>query len=353
MILDELRNADPARGSSPYSDDRVGAEVAAIAASQKHAPGVVGRRRRAATLGASGFLAVAVLTVSVSVWQPAQPSAQAIERFEQAAHGSAGALPSGLAADQYLQVTTTSEQVSVGNFGRPGERQGDKPTGDPVLAYMSGTTKRVEYRTASGVGRRWAVQTNSPQRKIAGSADAPAQVAGPADIVWSWDIPTISGDWATPTPDFQRGLPRDTQALRSRVYDGLDGDDQRAWNRISDALNSGTLTADTRSALYRVAATVPGVEVTDTTVDGRTVTAFSRGDDAGQRDELLIDVATGLPIGSRAMATDDTHGVPPGQLISSSRTVTRLVAGPPADVKARTLRPCSDTVSLETGCHQQ
>ena len=70
-------------------------------------------------------------------------------------------------------------------------------------------------------------------------------------------------------------LPRDPQALLNLIYERTKrigkSRESEAFVTIADGLRTGIVPADPRAALYKAAALIPGVTVTDreATIDGR------------------------------------------------------------------------------------
>ncbi|MEO5834663.1 MAG: CU044_5270 family protein, partial [Nakamurella sp.] len=137
-----------------------------------------------------------------------------------------------------------------------------------------------------------------------------------------------AGSWQDPTPAFLTELPRDPVQL----YDRLQADapdngrgDAELFVYSADLLRSGLVPADLRAALYETLATLPGLEITDAAanLDGRVGTALGI-DDGHERQDIIIDPATGAFIGERQVLTDDQDGVPAGSTISFT-SVTRNV----------------------------
>lgn len=74
---------------------------------------------------------------------------------------------------------------------------------------------------------------------------------------------------------------------------------------VRDLLREGLLPQALREALYRVAALIPGVEVTPGVTDqlGRAATAvWLVEDDTDSREQFLIDPETGAPVAERSLA---------------------------------------------------
>lgn len=109
-------------------------------------------------------------------------------------------------------------------------------------------------------------------------------------------------------------LPRDTEELYDLVEQttrGMEGNDRpvnvEMFVLVRDLLREPLLPTDLRESLYRVAAQIPGVQVTEGVVDqlGRTGTAVWMVEgDTDLREEFIIDPATGEPMAERSLDAD-------------------------------------------------
>jgi len=133
-------------------------------------------------------------------------------------------------------------------------------------------------------------------------------------------------------------LPRDPQQLLNYIYrvtagQGV-GADSQAFDFISTTLRTGAVPADLRAALYRAAAGIPGVTITDeaATLNGRTGMAFGIEDENGYLNEIIIDPETGLLIGERTVQLVDSKLVPvlAGEVIGWTAVTTTVVDSAPA-----------------------
>jgi len=142
------------------------------------------------------------------------------------------------------------------------------------------------------------------------------------------------GSPANPSPAELASLSRDPGALLRHIYTVTNGQgpsrDGEALVWIADTLRSGIVPADLRAALYKAAANIPGVEVTDreANLDGRIGVAIGRAESDGTRQELIIDQSTGLLIGEREVATGKAAAeanVPNGTAIGWTAVRTSIV----------------------------
>ena len=104
------------------------------------------------------------------------------------------------------------------------------------------------------------------------------------------------GTWHAPTAEFLARLPRDPQALLTRLQaDGPEGRTaSQPFARAVGALRSGLVPADLRAAFYDALVELPAVKVDEnaTDFDGNPRIALVH-DDGPTRTELLVDPADG------------------------------------------------------------
>jgi RNA polymerase sigma-70 factor (ECF subfamily) len=122
-----------------------------------------------------------------------------------------------------------------------------------------------------------------------------------------------------PSKDALAAFPRDPNALLAEIQRQTDGKGQskdgEALVFIADLLRTGMVPADLRAALYKTAALIPGVTVTDeqATLDGRKGIAIGRVETASnRRQDIIIDPATGLLIGEREVLIEARGSIPAG-----------------------------------------
>lgn len=122
-----------------------------------------------------------------------------------------------------------------------------------------------------------------------------------------------------PSPDELAAFPRDPTLLLTEIQRQTDGKGQskdgEALVFIADLLRTGMVPADLRAALYKAAALIPGVTVTDeqATLDGRKGIAIGRVETAShRRQDIIIDPKTGLLIGEREVLTAPEGSMPAG-----------------------------------------
>lgn len=119
------------------------------------------------------------------------------------------------------------------------------------------------------------------------------------------------------------GFPRDPYRLLNSIYKQTLGKGQsvdgEALVFIADLLRSGVVPADLRAALYKAAAMIPGVSITEgqANLDGRPGVAIGRTEEAGMmRQEIIIDPKTGQLIGERSVLTQPRGSMPAGTAVT-------------------------------------
>lgn len=144
------------------------------------------------------------------------------------------------------------------------------------------------------------------------------------------------------TPASLATLPRDPQTLLRHLYSVNPGsgvsNDGKAFNLIIDVLTTGFVPADLRAALYKAAALIPGVSVTerDTTMDGRTGVSIGRTESKNaSRQDIIIDPNNGLVIGQRLVLLKGDLGFPAGTAIGSTSVTTTVVDSAPTRAQSK------------------
>ena len=134
---------------------------------------------------------------------------------------------------------------------------------------------------------------------------------------------TFYGGSPFTSSSYLSSLPRDPYLLLNNIYKRTLGSGQsidgEAIVFIADLLRTGIVPADLRAALYKAAALIPGVTITDdqATLDGRKGIAIGRVEDASHfRQDLIIDPKTGLLIGERHVLTQPLGSIPTGTAVT-------------------------------------
>ncbi|PYY37638.1 hypothetical protein DEJ16_04640 [Curtobacterium sp. MCJR17_055] len=120
------------------------------------------------------------------------------------------------------------------------------------------------------------------------------------------------------------GLPRDPAALVRRIdaaprpVDTTDA--EHVFDTVRWLLRTGLVPADLRAAMYEALATLPGIVVTEeqASLDGRVGTAIGLPARTGkERQDVIIDRASGTYLGERTVQTQRTGSIPAGAVIDS------------------------------------
>ena len=134
-----------------------------------------------------------------------------------------------------------------------------------------------------------------------------------------------------PSEEYLNDLPRDPYKLLNSIYKRTIGQgrsvDGQALVFIADLLRTGIVPADLRASLYKAAALIPGVTITDTqaNLDGRTGIAIGRIENASSmRQDIIIDPDTGLLIGEREITLEPLDKIPAGTAITLTSIETTV-----------------------------
>jgi len=324
----------------PVSAATVDRAVAAVAADKpvealdaETAP----RRRGHRALVAVGLMAAvtAAALVLPSVLRAPAASAEAASLLTRAAD-AIHAIDPVAAPTQWWRIV--SHETYVTTASEPDKAGAAAPSSAWLIS-----SSRTQY--AAVEGRRPSVVVDSGSRVVrllAGPADAARPVFGDGET-WTTGLSpsTVTGSWQQPSPAWLASLPRDPAALRDQLYADTAGHgrsvDGEAFVYVADLLRSGVVPADLRAALYRVLATVPGVEVTSSRAtigdsSGVGLGIFEATD--GTRQEIVVDPANGDLIGERYVAIESRDGIPAGTVTGTTTWTRTLVDAVPASVRA-------------------
>lgn len=357
-LFTRLRAADPARDLPGYDEAELTRRARVIAAAPDGAASpAAGRRARPRRLLLAVPVAAAVaavLVVTPSLTGSRGASAEAATLLNTAA-SSITAVDPAARPGQWWKVTTTG--FNLATFGV------SKTDPTASVTILEGRTS-TQYVAVDG--SRPTVTVSGPAtfvRQLGGApvtaADLPDQLTSSTETSTSNLSPNdVPGTWQTPNAAFLDGLPRDPEALRQRLYDDTAGHgrstDGEVVVYVADVLRSGLVPADLRAALYRVLATVPGVEVTArlAAIGTDSGVAFGRYESTdGTRQEIVIDTATGDLVGEREVAVTALDGIPAGTVIGQTAATRVLVdAVPAATLADATVHQCSVTADGATQC---
>ncbi|GIH60000.1 CU044_5270 family protein [Microbispora siamensis] len=133
-------------------------------------------------------------------------------------------------------------------------------------------------------------------------------------------------------------LPADPEKMRGYLYDRPHGDnppDTGAWTAVGDLLRETYVPAPQRAALFKAAATIPGVTVTENVEDaaGRTGIGVGRIS-GGVREEIIFDPSTYELLGERGIVVDEKEAkAPAGSLVASTAQLEVTVDDTAPEVK--------------------
>lgn len=311
----------------------------APAVQQRHPrPQHLARRLRWTAVATAGVVAIASALVLTDVVGVAGlrggATAQAAELLDQAAAATIHTADPVLKPGQYRQVVFKSVHDL--------EVQGDTRNGPSaeILIHEDRTTWIPADTSAP-----W-VQVRYPERSAGWFGGAEGKRAAEREAAVSKDtkpqvLRGVNGNFfggdTTATPTTVAALPRDPRILLNHIYRVTFGTgnsaDGEALVFIADTLNTGFASADVRAALYKAAALIPGVTVTNggVTLDGKQGVAIGRTEAAdGVRQELIIDPTDGSLIGERDVLTRRIDVEPAGTVTESTSATTTVVNNVPA-----------------------
>lgn len=297
---------------------------------------------KAAVAVAAGSLVVAGVT-------QLGPTGSASAEASQVLFLAAGAATDPPArADQWWEISSRSTVTSTlyANYVKDQTTEADGST------YLI-ETRRVTYESVDGARPSW---YDDKPYTIVRLIDGPEITPEPS-LPYSWTSNLspneIQGSWQLPNPVWLAELPRDTQALRARLYADSSGhgtgDHDSAYTYAADVLRTGLVPADLRASLFRVIETIPGTKITDAAavVDGRTGVAIGRANVFGVGYELVFDQATGELIGERSRA----EGIPGWERVYRESSYSRRVVDEiPAQLQRDAQRMKCTTEGGGVGC---
>lgn len=283
-----LRTHDPARELGDVPDEL---RARVLAVPEEIAPGQgrtrrlrVNRRRILAAVAA-----MAVLVAGIGYATMSQPATAEAREVLSAAADQASDPPA--APQQYWEVRSDSTYTASAYTA-----------GGLDTMFLVRKTRYVYYAVDGTRPSWWGEERAELLEQLSGR---PSVYVPPEPDIWTIGVPDneLPGGWQQPTLSWLAALPRDTEALRARLYQesqGNTGPDDAAVTYAADLLRTGRAPDDLRAALFRVLQTIPGTKVTDrdATMNGRSAVAIGRND-FGQKRELLFAKDTGEFLGER------------------------------------------------------
>jgi hypothetical protein len=287
-------------------------------------------RRAVFTVAVAAAIAAALAVTGVIV--PGGPghgeSAQAVAFLNNAAAATIKTSDPVVGPGQYLRISTDADYLTT-VFGTSG----------PDTYYMA-PTSGVLYIPADR-SQQWVWERHDlPITTVFGTTTQKARVPlGPRAHLDSATNGIFRADagafYGQPAQDYHfADQPRDPQALlayfQKRYGKAPNGANAEIWTQITDELRTGQVPADLRAALYKTAALIPGIKYigSDVTLDGRTGVAIGL-ENSQNRDDIIIDPATGLMIGERNVGLKAEFGIPAGTSNSWTSITTTVVNAAP------------------------
>lgn len=305
---------------------------------------VIRRRRRAAAwtgVSVLGATALTVTLVAVNVMGVpgvevggAEPAAASV--LESAAAATLQFSDPVVGPGQYLLVRTDAVFLAQGNV--PGDA-------DSPAAFLENSHEELYVPANREDDWVWVQCMRTPAQTFGPESEAFAkdQANAGADIRRSFPGGiTPSGAFAgyntgTQTTVDYAALPQDPEKLLQKIYEmnaaALPDDQALAW--IVETLMRGTVPTEFRAVLYQTAALIPGVTITENqaTLNGVTGVAVGRVEpERNERQDLIIDPATGQFIGQRLVLLEGIGShVPPGTVMASTAVTATVVDAAPTN----------------------
>ncbi|MEV0678731.1 CU044_5270 family protein [Actinosynnema sp. NPDC050436] len=282
-------------------------------------------RRWWAAAAAVVVLAVGGVVAQTVVFTPSSATAQAREALTGAAELAARARDAVVPAGHYRYLGTHAWWArEMGTETRNFSYLNENVIEVWIPADPEGEWVRRRRETGN---RKWLEGTEAEARAagvVIEESPWPEQRAKGGNFV---ENAPEHGNWQFPKPQFVAGLPTDPERLYERLR-ADSGGDAHALVYAADALRAGMLPAAVRATLLRALTFVPGLDVTDNAadLDGRRGVALGVTED-GNRQEIILDPATGEVIGERQVSDSLFPGVPPGTVTSCSSVTTAVVGG--------------------------
>jgi len=298
-----------------------------------------GRRRWLGVVAASGVAAALVAglvltdTIGLAGWRGGADAAAA-DVLRSASVAAIDSVDPALAPGQYRRIDTVA--VASGNLGKDdGEERG--------FLFLT----RSELYIPADPADDWVwmrgldepYQTFGPRSRAASDADWKRQIDKRGSADYQENVRAPGGAFYGTTSDLDEidSLPRDPMRLLNHIYRVTLGTgpstDGEALVWIADLLRTGAAPADLRAALFEAAAMIPGVVITEqqAVLDGRTGVAIGRVESSsGQRQDIIIDPATGQLIGERHVNVGNPDSsIPIGSAESWTAVTTTVVDSAP------------------------
>ncbi|MDD7834250.1 CU044_5270 family protein [Paenarthrobacter sp. AB444] len=313
-----------------------------VEAFRPEAPGTPTRFRRRILIISAAAALIAGTMVIADVVRPGSPgaTAEAAEVLNNAAAATIRTSDPVVGPGQYLKVET--KQLTGGGAQASDGRQinWQETTGGQVYIpsnqegeWVWNREPRVPVESASPEAKALAADMAASLKNMpTGQPPIVGIVRAPGGAFYGNEPAAIIG---TPLKD-AGNLPKDPRALLDLIYERTKGagksPDSEAFVTIADGLRTGAVPAELRAALYKAAALIPGVTLSDrqAMVDGRTGTAIGiPSPDGGIRSDIVIDPESGLVIGEQSVLLRDYPEAPAGTIVGWTSVRTSVVDSAP------------------------
>ena len=261
-----------------------------------------------------GSVAAALALVGgVGAWQLLTPGAAEARADEALRLAAVKAVDPTTTAGQWWRITVTN--------ATPEDSCPDKPEGDCAerllewtgIDYVAPTGARAPVRLRE-LNQRWSAPEGS---STAGGEPGKSGRPEPFGFIDRDNDAQREGSAA-----WVAAIPTDAEALRTWLYAGTE-DDEVAWSNAVNALQTGALPAKTRSTLFDAMATIPGIEVAETTLSVGSGVVVGRRSGKHVRDRIVLDPDEGKVLGTVSEFR--------GEEFYSARTTWDVVDEIPAD----------------------
>ncbi|GLW97939.1 hypothetical protein Misp02_20260 [Microtetraspora sp. NBRC 16547] len=220
--------------------------------------------------------------------------------------------------DQFIKVTS---QTMYGAM-RLGT---DVKTGESIeeSRYLY-RTKRTIWLSADGT-RDGALKIQYLEPHAYPGWPIPKEAYDQQGTEWN-NLPTCGNVSDTAYTNLKK-LPGDAEGMRAYLYSKDHGDnpaDAGAWTTVGDLLRENYLPAAQRAALFKAAATIPGVTVTEDAEDAAGRKGIGVGRESfGIREDIIFNPETYELLGERGIVVDEKEAKSPvGSLVASTAQLT-------------------------------
>jgi hypothetical protein len=315
------------------------AQIAAEESTTAAAPGTVHhlKRRPQRILLASAaavVIAAGAVVIDVARTDSSGATAEAATVLREAASLSLTATDPTLVDGQYLRIDMDAAYTS--SFASPAGEQAMWLTSQDGQLYVPADTSGEWV---------WVREDRVPERFFNEADRAVADQVLQDGVETPGETLTADGGAFYGTDQLFLGMPmdeaittvpRDPQELLDlideRAPSGEESVSARAFTSIANFLRTGAVPGELRAALYEAMVLIDGVDVTEqqATLDDRSGTAIGlESPDTASRQDIIVDVATGLLIGERTTTLSGFNDIPAGTVTSWTAITTEIVNGVP------------------------